>query len=187
MRFISTISILGLIGCSSIHDSSRTYYPNKFRENIAAANCEAAESQIPLEKDSTQFVRIYQGTIGYMAYASTVPFTVGVDLLLMGRCRFGCPSEEREKEFLELLFPTSTYTYEYTKGMRCPDTSYYAQKFLEVADCYERRGDEHSLKTVHQQLKFTEESFESGPSCMTVRDYQTIVVMRKRIEKKFGK
>lgn len=144
-----------------------------------------AQEQIPLEKDDTQFLRIYQGSIGNLAYISTVPITVSMDFMILGRCEYSCP-EADYKPFIEVLFPTSTYTYEYTKDMRCPDTSYYIQKFLEVSACYENRADRESMQRAFSQLKYLDDQFEEGPTCIQHRDAQVIKSIRKRVGDKLS-
>ena len=181
MKFLVALPLTLLFSCASL----RNFHPyvSEYRENIVAGNCERAQNHIPLEKDYTQFFRFYQGSMGYIAYVSTLPVTVGIDLLLLGRCKFGCPTES-EKSVLEALFPTSSYTYEYSKDLRCPDTSYYIQKFLEVAECYEKKADIESLKKSLNQLEYLSNEFESGPTCTKFRDFQVIKDAKKRVEKK---
>lgn len=145
-----------------------------------SGECEKAQNTIPLEKDDTQFLRFYQGSIGYLAYVSLLPVTVGLDFALMGRCKYGCPHEENEA-FMETLFPTSSYTYESTKGMRCPDTSYYVNKFVEIAECYERRNNKEALTESLNQITYLDEQYENGPTCINIRDAQIIKETKKRL------
>lgn len=165
--------------CSSLKGSG--HYKIEFRENLAANKCEEAQNQVPLEKNDTGFLRFYQGTIGNAAYVSTVPITLGMDFLLMFRCQYVCPEANR-KPFLEVLFPTSMLTYESSKDMRCPDTSYYVEKVLEIAECYARRGDALSLKIAVDQLNFVVHEYNrSGPSCLKIRDYEAVVATLDRL------
>ncbi len=53
------------------------------------------------------------------------------------------------------------YAYENTKDMRCPDNSYYVQKFIEVA-----------------------ESYNSAFTCVQAREGQIIKAAKERIKKK---
>jgi hypothetical protein len=145
--------------------------------------CEEAQEKIPLEKSNTQFLRFYQGSIGYMATISVMPATMVLDFILMGRCRYSC-SENQNESFLVNLFPTTTFTYEHTKDMRCPDNSYYIQKFIEVAECYEKRGDKISLEKALSQLNFLEEEYNSSFTCIQIRDGQIIKLIKERINKK---
>lgn len=185
MRIFSfcLLTILLLSSCSVSrikHD-----YALSYRDKIAAGNYEGAHDAIPLEKDDTQFFRFYQGSIGYLAYVSSLPISVGMDMLLWGRCQYGCRYEE-SKPVLELLFPTTTYTYETSKDMPCPDTNYYVQKFLEIAECYEKRNTKASLETSMSQVTYLVDDFSNGPSCIRVRDAQVVNESKKRIEKKLN-
>jgi len=171
--------LLLLPSCASLNSSS--YYAIEFKENLAANKCEAAQNQVPLEKNDTEFLRFYQGAIGNAAYISTVPVTLGMDFLLMFRCRYVCPEANR-KPLLEVLFPTSMFNYESSKNMRCPDTSYYVGKVLEIAECYGRRGDSLSLKIAVDQLNFVVHEYNrGGPSCLKIRDYEAVVATLDRL------
>lgn len=183
--FYIFIPLILFNSCASL--KSYGDYGMSYQKHITAGKCEAAQEQIPLEKDETKYLQFYQGALGYLAYVSTIPVTVGFDLIVLGRCRYICP-EQGTKPELEIIFPASTYTYEHTKDMRCPDTSYYAQKLLEISKCYESREDEASLQKARDQLRFIEESYESlGPSCLKLRDYKSIVAIRVRIDEKIKK
>ncbi|MBO9666890.1 MAG: hypothetical protein J7501_08760 [Bdellovibrio sp.] len=78
----------------------------------------------------------------------------------------------------------SAYTYEATKDMRCPDMSYYVQKFINVSECYERRADNDSLKKSREMLEMLRVRYESGPTCIRSRDYQVIKKYQELINKK---
>lgn len=184
---IFSFSFLVLLLTSCSVSQIKHDYALSYREKIAAGNCERAQDAIPLEKDDTQFFRFYQGSIGYLAYVSSLPITVGLDMILLGRCnKYGCPDDRENKPVLEFLFPTTTYTYESSKDMRCPDTNYYIQKFLEIAECYEKRNTRASLETSMSQLTYIVDDFSNGPSCIRVRDAQVVSESKRRIEKKLN-
>lgn len=109
---------------------------------------------------------------------------------MLGRCRYGCPDNGYGARLLtwqqsvEMLFPNSVNTYEATKDMRCPDTSYYMLKFLEISECYEKRGDKESLKKSYDQLKYVDDDYENGLSCVRVRDAKVIKDSLERVKKK---
>ena len=180
MKLFALLSLFALFSCRSLEN--RSNYLISYRASILGGKCESAQDQVPLEKDETQFFRFYSGSVGYLAYVSTLPVTVGLDLLLIGRCRFGCPGNTQP--FMEYLFPTSSYTYETFKDMRCPDTSYYIQKFLEISECYEKRATISSLEKSLAQLKYLEEDYNSGPSCIKIRDIQSVKSAMSRVEEK---
>lgn len=180
MRSVIFFLLLILFSCTSLE--RRPNYLISYRENILTEKCESAQDQIPLEKDATQFFRFYSGSFGYLAYVSTLPVTVGLDLLLAARCKYGCPGDRRP--FIEELFPTSTYTYEAFKDLRCPDTSYYIQKFMEISECYEKRGTKADLQKSLSQLKYLEDDYESGPSCIKIRDAQAVKKSIERVNRK---
>lgn len=160
-------------------------YVEKYEKSLDKKECEIAESQIPLEKDETKYIRLYQGAVGFVGYLGSVPLTVGLDLLLLGRCRYTCI--RREEEFLETIFPTSTYTYENTKDLRCPDTSYYVLKVIEISKCYESRGDKKSLEYAISQLNLIEDSYKSyGLSCLKLRDFNLIKFVKSRLAEKLA-
>ena len=180
MKFFVLLSFFALVSCRTLE-----YRPNyliDYRESILVGKCEEAQNQIPLEKDETQFFRFYSGSVGYLAYVSTLPVTVGLDLLLLGRCRYIC--NEQGKPIIEFIFPTSSYTYENFKDMRCPDTSYYVQKFLEISECYEKRATRSDLEKSLSQLKYVEDDYNSGPSCIKIRDVQVVKRSRERVKGK---
>lgn len=183
MRFILILCLTVITSCSSF--SQKPSYAIKYRQNIKNGECEKAQETIPLEKDDTQFLRFYQGSIGYLAYISLLPVTVGLDFVLMGRCQYGCRYQP-DKKFLEFLFPTSTYTYESTKGMRCPDTSYYVNKILEIAECYEKRNIQVALIESLNQISYLDHEYENGPTCISVRDAQVIKETKERLTKQLA-
>ncbi len=150
-----------LYSCSSVNEDHS--FAKKYQEAIFENDCETAQNNIPLEKDDTKYMRFYQGSMGYLVSIPMLSVTSLLDMMLMGRCQYGCPSTEQDKDMLEFLFPTTSWTYETTKELRCPDNSYYVNKFIEVAKCYEKRGDIDSLKTAQGQLSYLNEKYESGP------------------------
>lgn len=181
---IAVLLLFGImVSCSS---KPNKLYTTSYRQSIVEGECEYAQNNVPLEKDDTQFLRIYQGTIGYVAYVSTLPVTVGLDFILMGRCRYGCPNETKNMTYFEMLFPTSVYTYESTKDIRCPDTSYYVQKFLEISECFEKRADKVSLQKSLDQLDYLVNEFENGPTCIRIRDADVAKKSRERVIQKIS-
>lgn len=179
-RFIIlNIIFLAISGCVSMKQE-QSNFPLEYRDNIANGRCEAAQARIPLEKNDSEFMRLYQTTLGYAVYISTLPVTVGLDALLMQRCRVGC----HNLPINEALFPLSSRSYEYTKGLRCPDTSYYVQKYLEIVECYERRGDIASLEVAIDRLNYIKTEYNSGPSCLALRDYRVVDSSLDRVNEK---
>ena len=184
-KFLIFFGLLFCFSCASLNEKNTLNI--NYRNYLSENKCEMAADEIPLEKDNAQYLRLYQGTLGYLAYFYSLPLTIGFDFLLMFRCKYGCPAEDKNKTVIEYVFPTTTYTYEQSKDMRCPDTSYYAQKFLEISDCYGRLGDKKSLKFAIDQIRFIEASYNSGPSCLKIRDFQAIRATRERLENQLSK
>ena len=176
------VMTLLLFGCASFHTNKK--YAKEYRDSIQNKDCEKAQEIIPLEKDDTKYIRFYKTTLGYTASLSILPTTMILDLLLLGRCRYGCPQEDKQKELIEILFPTTTFSYEHTKDLRCPENSYYLQKFIEVVECYEKRDDLKSLEKSFSQISYLSKTYHSPATCIQVRDGQVIDHLQERIAKK---
>jgi len=162
-----------------MHD--RNEHANSYRGHISEGKCEKAQETIPLEKSNNKFMRYYKGAMGYLTTIPLIAVTVPVDLILMLRCRYGCPKAEKRKKILEFMFPTTSWTYETSKPQRCPDNSYYINKFLEIASCYENRGDKNSLAIAYDQLDNLSQSYDSTFTCIQIRDGQVIKEQRFRV------
>ncbi len=179
MRII--ILLLLFASCSSVHESRS--HAKAYAQAIYQNQCEEAQNAIPLEKDNSQFIRFYQGTMGYMISIPMIAVMPLVDFYSMGRCQYGgCTS--RDKSLGELLFPTTNWTYEATKDLRCPDHTYYLHKFVEVASCYEKRNDEASLIIAYSQLSSLNKAYDIGFTCTQNRDAQVIKEQLSRVKEK---
>lgn len=172
--------LLILISCSS--PKKATNYHVKFRKLIKEQQCSSAQKVIPLEKDETKALRFYKGTIGYVGSLSVMGATVMLDVILMMRCRYGC--NERDRTFLETLFPTTSFTYEHTKDMRCPDNSYYVNKLIEVAECYERKDTFKDDEEALSLLRFLRKQSETSATCVKKSDRKVVLSNIWRIEEK---
>ena len=180
IRSFFILLTVALSSCSTV-DKQRQYSLD-YERYIQAGQCKDAQEVIPLEKDDSNVLRFYQGSIGYISSVGVLSASVLLDLILLGRCRYGC--SDRDKEILDILFPTTTWTYEATKDMRCPDNSYYIRKLLEVARCYEDQNSVYSLAQAHEQLQQLLERYDDGPTCIQNRDAQVIKMSIARVNHK---
>jgi hypothetical protein len=166
-----TLAVL-CFSCAAI--DKRNSHAIGYRDHLVAGRCEAAGESFRRDRISFNDYRFFQSAVGHVAYLGTVPVTLYLDVFAMQRCRYGCLSETSFKGLLETLFSFSTNSYEAMKELRCPDTSYYILQHLEVAECFERRGDLASLEESLKSLQNLEQ-FYSGPvSCLRVKDLQVI-------------
>lgn len=177
---ISQLFVLVLfVSCANVIKNS----PNalKFRDHIYKGECKEAQDRIPLEKSETGLLRFYQGSLGYLASTSMVPITLTLDMILLGRCQYGGCKMPEDGTIHGQLFPSTTWTYEATKNIRCPDTSYYVQKFLEIAECYEKKEDIFSLNQSLAILGELKKNYEDYFTCIQSRDGILIESAHKRV------
>ena len=169
-----------IISCRSIYKPRG--HALDYRRAISYGHCEDAQKTIPFEKDNKNVMTFYQGSIGYLVSATFLPVTVALDIILISRCRYGC--NDKELKTMDILFPTSTWTYESTKDFRCPDNSYYVQKFLEISSCYSSRNKKEDLKQAKAILDYLNDSFDSPMTCISRRDGAVIKDQLKTVNER---
>ncbi|WP_142696471.1 hypothetical protein [Bdellovibrio sp. NC01] len=172
-HFTLIIASLALSACATDASKQTTI---SYQDQISWGNCELAEEKMLQEKEETKYLSFYQNTIGQLGYVCSLPITLTLDAAFI----IGCPKGaigcvDPKKPFMQNMFPYSYQSYEVLKDVRCPDTDYYVQKSLAVAQCYEKRTDEASLKKSLALLDSILINYNSYvPTC--IRDRDAIVV-----------
>jgi hypothetical protein len=168
--------ILIHISCTS--SSEQMDYKNMYELAISNGQCSIAQQTIPLEQNQREKFALIESSGAYVITVGASAVTSIFDLLIMGRCQYGMCNDE-ESSALKALFPATYKLWEVSDDHRCPNNSYYINKFIDTAECYLNRGTEKGQQSGHLLIKNLYESSHKPFNCISLKD-------KKRIERVYS-